>query len=120
VPSPSTDIAVLESAKRTDEPGNSLLVQQIAGSSTVLVTVKPGFVEAVEHALRDFTSFEICSPLGRGELCRALELVEESPPGLDLYGFRYIATSIDNFCPAQTVHKTPRSGRRINHPHNAN
>jgi len=34
-----------------------------------------------------------------------LELVEEPPPELDLHVFRYIANSIDNFCPAQTVHK---------------
>ena len=96
-------IVVRESPKRTDERGNRVAVRRVAGWNGVLVTVRPGSVDAIADAARQMTSCEIFSPLGRAELCRALGLNNEPPPQYYLYGFDYVLTSLDDFCPAQTT-----------------
>lgn len=101
--SPIDGITVRESPKRTDERGNRVVAQRVAGWNGVLVTVGPGSVDAITHAVRQMTSCEIFSPLGRAELCRALGLSDEPPPQYYLYGFNYVLTSIEGFCPAQTT-----------------
>jgi RimJ/RimL family protein N-acetyltransferase len=100
---PIDGIAVRESPKRTDERGNRVAAQRVAGWNGILVTVKPGTADAITRAVRQMTSCEIFSPLGRAELCRALGLSDEPPPQYYLYGFVYVLTSIEDFCPAQTT-----------------
>ena len=101
--SPIDAIAVRESPKRTDERGNRVVAQRVAGWNGVLVTVEPGRVDAITHAVSQMTSSEIFSPLGREEFCRALGLNDEPPPQYYLYGFDYVLTSLEGFCPAQTT-----------------
>lgn len=93
--SPIDGIAVRESPKRTDEHGNRVVAQRVAGWNGVLVTARPGNVEAITHAVRQMTSCEIFSPFGRAELCRALGLSNEPPPQYYLYGFDYVLTSLE-------------------------
>ena len=101
--SPVDGVVVRESPKRTDERGNRVVAQRAAGWDGVLVTVEPGSVDAITHAVRHMTSCEMFSFLGRAELCRALGLSDEPPPEYCLYGFDYVLTDLEGFCPAQTT-----------------
>jgi RimJ/RimL family protein N-acetyltransferase len=105
---PTDGIAVCESPKRTDERGNRVVAQRVAGRNGVLVTVQPGRVDAIADAVRQMAPCEIFSPLGRAELCRALGLSDEPPPQYYLYGYSYVLTRLDDLCPAQkTLTATP-------------
>ena len=97
-------IAVRESTKRTAERGNRILVQRVVGENGLLVTVVPGSVDAVVCAVRRMVPDEIFSPLGRAELCRALRGSEDAFGPYYLYGFDYILTRLEDFCPARTKH----------------
>ena len=101
---------VLESSNLTDDRGNCLAARRFVGSNGVLVTVGPGRADALTHAVRRMTPGEIFSPLGRAELCRALNVSDE-PPRYYLYGFRYVLTSLDDFCSAQTTHTATPLGK---------
>ena len=63
----------------------------------------PGSVDRITHAVRQMTACEIFSPLGGAELCRALGLSDEPPPQYCLYGFDYVLSGVEDFCPAQTT-----------------
>jgi len=102
---PIDGITVRESPKRTEERGNRVVAQRAAGWKGVLVTVPPGTADAITHAVRQMTSSEIFSPLGRAELCRGLGISNEPPPKYYLYGFDYVLTRIEDLCPAQTTLK---------------
>jgi RimJ/RimL family protein N-acetyltransferase len=101
--SPIDGIVVRESPKRTDERGNRVFAQRVAGWNGVLVTVEAASVDAIRHAVRQMTSCEVFSPFGRAELCRALGRGDEPPPQYYLYGFNYVLTSLEGFCPAETT-----------------
>ena len=95
-------IAVRESPKRTDERGNRILIQRVAGVNGLLVTVVPKSVEAVAHVVQRMTPCEIFSPLGRAELCRALGADDDAPEKHYIYGFDYVLASLEDFRPVQT------------------
>ena len=101
--SPIDGIVVCQSPSRTDERGNRIVVQRVTGWNGVLITVGSGSVDAITRAARQMTSWEIFSPLGHAELCRALGLSNEPPPEYYLYGFDYVLTSLADFCPAKTT-----------------
>ena len=97
-------VTVRESPKRTNEPGNRVLVQRLAGSDGLLVTVVPGSVDAIAHVVRSMTPCEIFSPLGRAELCRALGVNGRAPGREYIYGFESVLTNLEDFCSAETRH----------------
>jgi len=90
---------VCESNERSDEPGNRVVVQRIAGADGLLVTVGPGSVEPVTRAMRALTPAEVFSPLGATELCRALGVGYE-PGQYHQFGFDYVLTGLDDFRPS--------------------
>ncbi len=100
---PSSGIAVRESPTRTDERGNRVQVQRMAGSDGILVTVLPGRAEAISRVVRQLTPAEMFSPLGAAELSRALG-VDFEPNEYYTYGYNYVLSGADGFRPAATEH----------------
>ncbi len=100
---PARRVIIQESAKRTDEPNNRLVVQRISKRDGVLITAIPRVVAAIRPVLQSMTTWEIFSPLGINELRRALGPRDaESLP--QTYGFDYVLTNQKDFRPVRTGH----------------
>ena len=102
---PAIGVVVRASPKRTDSPGNRLLVHRIANQNGALATVVPRLLDTIAPAIGEMSSTELFSPLGIAELRRALSpedrvgLLEE--PGLD-----YTISGPQHFRSASTPHRS--------------
>ena len=108
---PPEGIALSKSPRRTDEPGNRLLIQRIASSNAVLMTAVPWVLELITSAVGSMSPSEIFSPLGVQELRRALPTgVTQTLP--ETYGCDYVLIDQSLFRPAATRHTPLALGRK--------
>jgi len=101
---PDEGVLVCESAARTDEPKNRVLVQRVDSKNGVLVTGIPRIAKVVAACAQSMTSWELFSPLGLAEMRRALSQADAEH--LDqTYGFDFVLAEHERFRPARPQHK---------------
>lgn len=98
----SSGIDIRESSKRTDEPGNRLLIHCMADGDGTLVTGTPSVISAITPAIQNMSIYELFSPLGIAELRQALQ-PDDHEKLFDEPGFDYTLTNEGDFLPAKTL-----------------
>lgn len=93
---PRTGVELRESPKRTDEPGNRLLIVRIEDG--VLATATPRVLTEISQVVLSMSISEIFSPLGLAELGRLTD-----PGGIEplAFGFEYALTDRRDLRPAK-------------------
>ena len=96
---PYKGINISESPKRTDKPGNRLLIYHILNRDGVLITAIPRIIDAIIPVAQSMSMWELFSPLGIADLQRVLQ-----PKGIEslFHGFDYTLTDKRDFRPAVT------------------
>lgn len=100
---PAEGIAVAETPNRTNAPRNRLMAHRLAGYNGILVTVRPGSVDAVARVVEGMTPCEVFSPFGHAELSRAVGC-DGSDRDDYIYGFGYVLASLRDFRPTDIPH----------------
>jgi RimJ/RimL family protein N-acetyltransferase len=109
---PSAGVEARESAARTDEPGNRLLIQRVFPVEGAVVTAVPRLLDRVASAIQGLHSWELFSPLGVAALRAALWPQDREKLAL---GFDYTMADERRLLPVAAVH-TPVPLRKADIP----